>query len=195
MKPQPTSGIVFTDELLKKSPYQIGQTMWVRETWQYAQAGINILYRANEAFGDLRHRIIGNKWSPSIFMPRWASRIDLEVIGIRVERLQEISEEDARAEGIQLIEHSKFTGQDIYAVKKGDYNTYAPNAYTSFMYLWDSINAKPKPQYHTINGKKQIVGYISYPWEDVREMREYRGKPWQVMGNPWVLVIKFKKIR
>lgn len=63
------------------------------------------------------------KWRPSIYMPRWASRITLEVTDVRVERLQEISTRDIGAEGINL--HNNCAG-----------------ARNEFVGLWDSINAK-----------------------------------------------------
>lgn len=76
-----------------KSPYGLsGDRLWVRETWSLADD--DLWYRADT---DEPERI---RWKPSIFMPRWASRIMLEVVSVRVERLQNISEEDAEAEGI-----------------------------------------------------------------------------------------------
>ena len=68
-------------------------------------------------------------WRPSIFMPRAASRITLKVTGVRVERLQDISEEDAQAEGV-------------------DFLPLAPAALThrtSYSGLWDKINGKKHP--------------------------------------------------
>jgi len=59
---------------------------------------------------------------PSIFVPRWASRITLEVTGVRVEQLQEISESDAQAEGVDPIVAKVPTHRDAYR------------------YLWDEIN-------------------------------------------------------
>lgn len=72
--------------------------------------------------------IFGNwRWRPSIHMPRWASRLTLEVVSVRVERLNEISVTDCHAEGIQPT----WDG--------GDYEL------TAFEQLWDSINAKRHP--------------------------------------------------
>jgi hypothetical protein len=56
-------------------------------------------------------------------------------------------------------------------------------------YLWDSINAEPKPCYR----KEEITHYVSYPWQDIRETREYRGKPWYVYGNPLQWVVEFER--
>lgn len=65
------------------------------------------------------------RWMPSILMPRWASRINLEVTEVRVQRLQDITEEDARAEGVPAI--PRLDGSD-------------PRYYRqSFAALWDSL--------------------------------------------------------
>lgn len=68
-------------------------------------------------------------WRPSIFMPRWASRISLEVVSVKIEQVQDISEEDAVAEGVQ-------------ATPAGDGYPFAMSARMNFVDLWDDINAK-----------------------------------------------------
>ena len=90
-------------------------------------------------------------WRPSIFMPRWASRITLEVTGIRVERLQDISEEDARAEGVT------FAGWTHCFNKEG----LIPHK-LQFMDLWDQINGKTAP-------------WGSNPWVWVVEFKRVEG--------------------
>lgn len=91
-------------------PYgRVGDRLWVRETWRYGDLGHGacVEYRAGgPALGILRddlnppYRGPETKWRPSIHMPRWASRILLEIIDVRVERLSDISEADAIAEGL-----------------------------------------------------------------------------------------------
>jgi hypothetical protein len=85
---------------------QPGDRIWVRETW--AEAGASApelkLYRANYPEHVPSHYenvppVEEIRWTPSIHMPRWASRITLEITGVRVERLQNISDEDVDAEG------------------------------------------------------------------------------------------------
>jgi hypothetical protein len=96
VKPQPvTSG----DRDTFLCPYgQPGDLLWVRETHYVASAGYRdgrdrvIWYRATEPEAPC-------SWTPSIHMPRWASRITLRITGVRVERLNDISNEDAAAEG------------------------------------------------------------------------------------------------
>ena len=103
-------------------PYAVGR-LWVRESW--AQDLENeVFYRADHF--DKPSTV--EKWRPSIFMPRWASRINLTVKNIRVERVQEITEEDARAEGC------------IYSADpKSKYGNGYVNQYH---FLWESINGK-----------------------------------------------------
>jgi len=76
-------------------------------------------------------------WRPTIHMPRWASRLTLEVTGVRVERLQDISEEDARAEGTIAHEVPVFEGDDYV---RDDFEYVYP-----FRCLWDKINGKRHP--------------------------------------------------
>jgi hypothetical protein len=103
-----------------------GDRLWVRESF-YVQPDIYrpdkpspIHYKADEDTGCLEDYV----FKPSIFMPRWASRITLEITRIRAERVQDISEEDCIAEGI------KDSGLGVV------------DLLLSYAVLWDSINAK-----------------------------------------------------
>ena len=92
-----------------RCPYgQPGDRLWVRETWQAVSGNDrarHIMTHPRPDRGWLEYAATPRadepayKWRPSIHMPRWASRITLEVTGVRVERLQDISEADARSEG------------------------------------------------------------------------------------------------
>lgn len=81
-----------------------GDRMWVKETWgavPHMMGGIQpetLRYRAD---GEYQNERGTWRWRPSIHMPRWASRVTLEITDVRVERLQDISEADAIAEGIE----------------------------------------------------------------------------------------------
>ena len=75
----------------------------------------------------------GLLWRPSIHMPRWASRITLEVTGVRVERLQDISEADAYAEGIEQTDF-------IEEAEHQEPATGAPPGRYAYRALWESIN-------------------------------------------------------
>ena len=114
IKPQSVSGIVFKDELVEKCRYgQPGDRLWVRETWGIYSGGedgdlipgtipsSSLVYRATDDMGDLKG------WKPSLFMPRWASRITLEIVDVRVERLQDIRESQARKEGFIVDDPDK----------------------------------------------------------------------------------------
>jgi hypothetical protein len=111
-------------------PYgQIGDHLWVRETWDSDCTCGNpkcngVIYKAG-----YDGKIIPDRWRPSIFMPRWASRITLEITGIKVERLQDISEADIRAEG--FYPHPGWPEQmfDLYWIKLNGEESWKSNPY------------------------------------------------------------------
>jgi hypothetical protein len=112
-----------------------GDQLWVRESWAYSDGiGLSggLLYRADFADGP---RPI--KYRPSIHMPRAASRIQLEVTGVRVERLQDISEADAMAEGCDPY----IPGEGIVPrpTRADDY-AYRPQYVEGYRQLWEDIN-------------------------------------------------------
>ena len=117
-----------------KCPYgETGNYLWVRETWSYGcnDFGTNrftVHYRAD----GLDHK--GHRWSPSIFMPRKRSRINLEITDIRVELIQDISWEDLLAEGYPQPKKGITKESIIYPTTTKMLEWFIP--------LWDSINAK-----------------------------------------------------
>ena len=92
---------------------QPGDRLWVRETWTQNTSGV-VWYRADG------HPIADGLWRPSIHMPRWASRITLEIVRVWVERVQDITEDGAIREGMVRVDRcSPFqmfrdTWQSIY---------------------------------------------------------------------------------
>jgi hypothetical protein len=108
-----------------------GDRLWVRETFHFS--GDVPIYRADF------NPSIQALWTPSIFMPRTASRITLEITDIRAERLQAITETDAIAEGIDRIggEYSVEPWKN-YLKSGNGYQKSTPKA--SYMTLWQSIN-------------------------------------------------------
>ncbi|HBT3131889.1 TPA: morphogenetic protein [Klebsiella pneumoniae] len=92
----------------------VGDRIWVRETFAALEPGSyeqvkpqeghcqDLRYAATDRLAKSDADIRGYKWVPSIHMPRWASRILLEITDVRVERLNSISQEDAQAEGLEL---------------------------------------------------------------------------------------------
>lgn len=91
---------------------EIGDRLWVRETFVRIddESGYGSGYTDYKASHDHPWQMI---WKSPIFMPRWASRITLEITNIRVERLNDISEEDAIAEGVSSIEEYKVLWKSI----------------------------------------------------------------------------------
>jgi len=156
-----------TFENIMPCKYKVGDILWVRETWQHTKC-LNINFEDEnygyvyKADGQPWEDIEGWTWKPSIFMPKEACRIKLEITDIRIERLNDISREDAINEGIEFqsfyIGNSglpKPIGYKIYGSK----NSWDENPIVSYWSLWDQINGKDS---------------------------------WNC--NPWIWVIKFKKL-
>lgn len=115
-----------------------GDRLWVRETWariRVAQAPDQewVVYRESDNRIDY-----GGPWKPGIHMFRRDSRILLEITAVRVERLQDISEQQAQAEGVRLMRD----GSDTWVSREGPGNlvTPWPTAKEAFSDLWNSIN-------------------------------------------------------
>ena len=85
--------------------------------------------------------VTAGKLRPGIHMPRWASRITLEIVGVRVERLQDISEEDAIAEGVYCESEDEIPFNGPWYINAGDSQGYA-TAKSCYAALWDSINGE-----------------------------------------------------
>lgn len=144
------------DDNVYRQPCQSSDILWVRETWSISDG--YYLYRAFPGVGmepekqDAAMREMGLKWHPSIHMPREAARIFLRVIGVRVERLQEITAEVALDEGTDVE----------FPEPKPSYISLAytemrlkPAARQSFSELWDST-IKPKD--------RTAYGWAANPW-------------------------------
>ena len=143
----------FTPELVRRDftcPYgEPGDRLWVRESgWQPkepseqdlregADTWPKYVYDADEPLGAC-YSEWGWKHRPSIHMPRWASRLTREITDVRVERLQEISEADARAEGFPLNHNDEaYTVPPIGGTR--EWNNYG---IASLSLAWDKLNAK-----------------------------------------------------
>lgn len=166
---------------------KVGDVLWVRETFTPVDMSAvghskdEYMYLADFEFGSDKI-----KWKPSIFMPCEACRERLEITDIGIERVNNISDEDAINEGVFFDEGSGF-----YFVKNSDImGQSAKDAYRS---LWQKINGSAKP----VMVKKEITHYICYPWSDefmYKDAYTYRGKPLIQVVNPWVWVIRFKRL-
>lgn len=160
-----------------------GDVLWVRET--FAKLTDNAYHYPVEYAADQETPPYPLNWKPSIFMPREYCRQLLEVVLKSYEPVNIISDEDAFAEGVFFDE-----GSGYWMVKGTD--IIAQSAREGFMKLWQSINGKAKP----VKVKGVTTHYICYPWSNEYKYigDSYRGKPLIQHVNPWVWVIKFKRI-
>lgn len=153
-------------------PYAVGDRLWVKESFEFnpggpiydAAGGVmdsmddELIYRADRPN-------LKTKWTSGRFMPRWASRITLEITGVRVERLQDISEDEVFAEGIEKLSDPCDVKTER-AMKKclgknewDDFGPYWTDPIFAYRCLWNSIHGPGA-------------------WDK----------------NPWVWVIEFKRV-
>lgn len=149
-----------------RCPYgRPGDLLWVREAFMVephpADLGLTremipaTWDAAVEAAGKVRYRADvgslitgdGRPWMPSIYMPRWASRITLRLTDVRVERLQDISGADAIAEGIECGDGAWHTDESGAAYRRDEYGWFVPGQHRrhnspihAYRDLWESIN-------------------------------------------------------
>ena len=136
-------------------PYGVpGDRLWVKETWTHdsdsddearahhedAMASCAVFYRA-----DMTDQEAGifTRWRPSIFMPRWASRITLENTEVRLQRLHDITEEDAEAEGVEFFD-GMYEAADLHRSARLAGCSHE-DARAWFAWAWDHINGDRAP--------------------------------------------------
>lgn len=149
------------------SPYGYpGDVLWVREAFSYVR-GQGVADRGDVWFWAEGEPLFGDwtKPKPSIHMPRWACRTRLLITDLRIERLRDISEEDAKAEGVlqwaaDLMADNKVTTADLLYMQ-ARYGS--GSVVCGYAALWDSINGDAGPN----------------SWD----------------GNPWVWVISFRRVK
>lgn len=136
VKPQPAPGESIA------CPYVVGERRWVQEEWHPAgrlgrEAIIEYLADRSERVVeapwsvDVDHLVARSEWVPASEMPEWASRATIEITAVRVERVQSITEEDARAEGVAPA----WLDEDGKSVNWGG----APTFRQGFARLWSEI--------------------------------------------------------
>jgi hypothetical protein len=168
-----------------KKIYQPGDRLYVRETWFRNEECL--LYKASKYENTKayhgRNGWVQIKWRPSIFMPREAARIWLEVTSVRVERLQEINWKDALAEG---IDHSNGEDDEICDFcPLEDGHKGVKNYGKGPVFCFDG-GPCDKAQAHF---EDDCIDCFSELWDSLNSKRGYG---WHT--NPWVWVIEFKRV-
>ena len=165
-------------------PYGVpGDRLWVRETFveiagrAWHRAGGNLHWNGEPYTG---------RWTPSIHMPRWACRTVLEITDVRVERLQEITDADAVAEGFTA---SMMHPQIVVMCEDG--GTYSMHG--------DAGNDVPR--IGDGDGGRKVVHVQHVPASVLTTAREMFAVTWRTIygadswsANPWVWVVSFKKV-
>jgi hypothetical protein len=197
------------------APYCVGEHLWVREAFQsWKRTNIGDVeppvYNGKDGFytiGEFDYAYKADsdnpdeRWRPSIFMPREASRISLEVKNVRIERVQDITEEDAKAEGVAGVWDYLTDTQwkeyvDRLSRSSDPISNTDKHAWGYKNYLWYGHFGK-----HGMGNKNSDAweyqrsnydtakGSFSSLWELINAKRGY---PWE--SNPWVYVYEFMRL-
>jgi hypothetical protein len=197
-------------------PYgHAGDRLWIKEPWQYydwdEDGRPKIRYRLDDAtawcdppdewtdrIGDIwvelsepvnyniDRRACDRRWRSPMFMPRWACRTTLEIVNVRVERVQDISEDDARAEGVDPL----FTEAEM--ARHPDLAITARESWTNYLWhgRWGKYgmgNAKSDAWPYQFSGYKDPRLSYSSLWEAING-------PGSWDANPWVWAITFRRV-
>lgn len=165
---------------------EVGDRLWVRETWGM-RGGAPAYLATDEAWGMRGPRPDSGKWTPAIHMPRTVARLVLEVTGVRAERVQDISESDAKAEGMRTIDmpeewmavRPRFGGRDAGGLE-------------------ESISFDKRPSQALID-ELGLTEVSHHPARSVTSAREIFRSLWESIykswdANPWVWAVSFKRI-
>ena len=168
-------------KMMKHCPYgQPGDLLVGKETWRECTDQLGIMYRA-DGWEDVQANY-NLKWRSSATMPRRASRFTLRVVSVGVERVGNISEEDAKTSGANHVIPAailhKFDPVPLIGYRAG------------FKLEWDEIYANPRPVRH----KGEIVHYESYPFSGEARTEEYQGKLWHIWPNPFAWRVKVEAV-
>lgn len=163
----------------KNSPYKVGDILYVRETW--SKDSYRYMYRANYSQNEKFYqdgKEVKIKWKPSIHMPKEAARIFLKVKDIRVERLQDITEEQALREGVP--DDTDYPISEIYCPKcHGEGLVGALSSNLGYMEVDCTVcNTAIKRFKHLWNFTIKKDDIDTYGWD----------------ASPYVWVIEFEKI-
>ena len=164
-----------------KPPYQIGDILYIRETWckydeDHVIDGVRYTYKADATpVSEEARNELGYKWKPSIHMPKEAARIFLRVTDVRVERLQDMTEDDAFREGWRgaWCEHKV-------------YENY-PDSPIPCMAAANPNCPKDPPCDHSV---PELFG--TDIWNETIKKSDLELYGWK--ANPWVWVIEFERI-
>jgi hypothetical protein len=131
------------EDITIKCPYGgVGDYLWWKETWWCPQQGLPVIYKANLEPQQAERQL----WKSALFMPKWASRIKIPITDLRVQRLQDISENDCKLEGITSEPYEDWKVSGVLIFWQGRYAE-----------LWDKLNGKKYPC--TSNPWVWVIGF------------------------------------